>query len=343
MTSEPMPAPAPDNLARGYRSLQRITAAIRSQVDLGRVLDTLVGDTGHLLDLSLCALARWDPAGGALVFSQEFRRDTPSGPTPSMIGRRLTPGADPARRQLDHRLFKEQRSLVRPCTGEADGTAIVDDLQGLAHVVTPVVAEQRIVGILVSARVRELGAWRDDEVEFLRAAADSTAVAIQHASVRGRLRLLSTAAARLNSTMELDAFLRHLVEAAMRATQARTAMAGVREGDRMVCRELCRDGIWEPAEVRFSKDQGLAGWSWANRAPCISHDAPNDPRGDAGIVRQLGIDSVLCVPIVRCDGEVLGFLELINKSAGAPFAEEDVQFTATLAHHAALALELRKS
>jgi len=343
MSQKPMPAAAPGEPARGYRALQRITVAIRSQVDLGRVLDTLVGDTGHQLDLSLCALARTEPSGAALVFSQEFRRDTAIGPTPSLLGLRLSPGDDPARAGIDRRLFKEQRSVVRPGAEELPTPAILENLARHACVVTPVVADQKVIGMLVSARVPEMGPWRDDEVEYLRTAADITAVAIQHGSMRLRLRILAAAVAEINSPRELPALMRHLTEAAMMATHARAGLAGVREGDEMVCREILRAGVWEPADLHFTRQRGLAGWCWANRAPCVANDAPADPRGDVDLIRALDVFSAMTVPIVRGDGCVLGFFELHNKAAAAPFAEDDVQFTVTLAHHAALALELKRA
>jgi len=343
MTHRFMPAADPRELARGYRALQRITVAIRSQVDLGRVLDTLVADTGQQLDLSVCALARWEPAGAALVFCQEFRRDTEDGSTPSLLGLRVVPDSDPNNGVIDRRLFREQRSLVRPGADQTGLPAVLDDLGDQACVVTPMVADQRVVGLLVSARVSEMGPWRDDEVECLHAAADITAVAIQHAAIRARLRILAAAVAEINSPRDMPALMRHLTEAAMLVTHARMATAGVREGDEMVCREICREGAWEPIDVRFSRQRGLPGWSWTNRAPCLCNDAPGDPRGDAELIRRFGVLSALTVPIVGRDGEVIGFFELHNKAAGAPFGEEDLQFTATLAHHAALALELRKA
>jgi len=358
--------------ASGHRVLQRITAAVRSHVDLQRILDTLVADTGRHLDLSLCALARWDTAGERLVFTHEFNPHLSLSPSRSLQGRRYAPGEDPAAVAFEDLLFRQHRTYVSmavegrgaaarsavaavgaawaapasaPAEGEcSDRVVPAEAFSAIApwrRAVSPLVANHSVEGLLVACRPVELPPWNEADVEFLRTASDLAAVAIQHAAVRHRLHVLSSAAAEINSRLELGDLLRRLTESAMLVTQSTMAVAGMREGDEMVCRDLCRHGAWERIDLRFDRRRGLPGWSWTNRVGCIANEAISDPRADAALVRAHGVRNALTVPIVDRDGDVLGFFELYNRAAGSSYDEEDLQIATALAHHAALALELR--
>jgi GAF domain-containing protein len=199
-----------------------------------------------------------------------------------------------------------------------------------------------VQGLLVAARSREVSPWLESDVEFVRACADLAAVALQHAALRSRLGVLSAAPSEIHPRLEQEVLLRRLVESAITLTRATAGMAGLREGAELVCRERRRAGEWEPLELRLGPNRGLAGWCWANRVPCVANEAAQDPRADADLTRALGIESALAVPILNREGEVMGFLELHNKAAGVPFAEDDIALSCSLAHHAALALELRQ-
>ncbi len=335
----------------GFKALQRITVAVRSRIDLHRVLDSLVTDAGRFLDLTLCSLARWDVSGDHLAFSHEFRRDHSGAPAVTIQGRRLTPGADPEVRRFEELLFVEHRPFItggrRPGAAgsapeELDALpAPLLPLSRLSAVVAPMLADQRVTGILVAARHAQLPAWSDEEIEFLRTAADIAAVAVHHAAMRSHIRTLSAVAAKLNSHVDLATLLRRLTEAAMIVTQSTMGVSGLREGDEMVCREMRRQGRWDCIDVRFTRDRGLPGWAWTNRVPCIANDAAADRRADSGLIAQYGVHSALTVPIVDADGEVLGFFELQNKAAGIPYDDEDVHLASALAHHAAVALNGR--
>ena len=111
----------------------------------------------------------------------------------------------------------------------------------------------------------------------------------------------------------------------------------MRDGPELVCREYCRSGRWSPIEMRFTRQQGLAGWSWSNQVPCIANDARNDPRADKEFISRHGIRTALTMPIISRDLEVVGFFELYNKTGNARYEEDDVHLAAALAHHAALA------
>ncbi|MFZ0303757.1 MAG: GAF domain-containing SpoIIE family protein phosphatase [Terracidiphilus sp.] len=85
-------------------------------------------------------------------------------------------------------------------------------------------------------------------------------------------------------------------------------------------------------------DQGLVGACVRDNQVLIVNDAGSDDR----LLRNLSsaggyqVQQVLCVPMV-CEGNVIGALQLLNKSEG--FTEADSQVLGLLAHFAASAIE----
>ncbi|HEY3175146.1 MAG TPA: GAF domain-containing protein [Candidatus Polarisedimenticolia bacterium] len=337
------PQEAPSRASSWFRTLQRVSVAVRSGIDLRRVLDQLTADAGRSLDLSLCGIARWDESGAFLLFSHEYRRDPDPRSPLTLLGRRYTPGEEPLCEEFDQIVFKETRAYFPPrAPVDPDrGPLFGSYMGGGVRAIFPLVGDQRVLGLVAVARPQELPPWTDEEVEYLRAAADLASVAVQHSTLRSRLRRLSAASAEINSRMDLAELLRRLTEAAMSITQSTMGVAGLREGDEMVCREVCIAGRWSSADERFTRERGLPGWSWTNRVPCITNDPATDPRADPGLIAAYGIRSALTVPIVSRDGEVLGFFEMHNRTGGAPYGEEEVHLASALAHLAALALEAK--
>ncbi|HKY32791.1 MAG TPA: GAF domain-containing protein [Candidatus Polarisedimenticolia bacterium] len=330
----------------GFRALQRVTVAVRSQVDVPRVMDTLVSDAGRHLDLRVCALAFWHDEGAFLQVAHEYRREPDGVAYGSLYGRRYEPGADSAAAPFEAAVLQEHRVFTRAgragAADEASGVKVpgfLRELDELSLLVAPLVAGQRAEGLLTAARDTRRPDWTEGDQEFIRAAADLAAVALRHAALLRRLNLLTAAAEELNSRQDISGLLRRLAEAAMTGTGATMGMAGLRENGRLACREMRRGGSWEAAAIAVEPGRGLPGWSWEHRVPCMANDAAGDPRADQELVRRLGIVSALSVPIVSRDGDVVGFFELHNKAAGAPFTDDDVRFASTLAHHAALAVE----
>ncbi|HET6373337.1 MAG TPA: GAF domain-containing protein [Candidatus Polarisedimenticolia bacterium] len=346
---QPEPAAAA-RTAAGYRILERITVTIRSRVDLRRVLDLLAADAGRYLDLSLLSIARWDEAGAFLLFSHEYRRDSRTPSTPTLMGTRYTPEAAGGRAQTQ--LFSEHRPLLFSPPGQ-EGLGLDDTAEGgierpaflatlpsCAMMVAPLVADQRVIGLIVAARPEQLPSFCEEEVEFLRAAADIAAVAVQHATLGAQLRALATAAAVLSTRTDTRTLARRLTEAVLSVTQSTMGLLALREGDDLVCREIRRPVAWEPAAITFGQGIGLVGWSWVNRVPCIANDAASDPRADAEHVAAHRIRSALAVPIVDADGEVMGVFELHNKTAGIAYGDPDILLASAVAHYAAVCLHV---
>lgn len=94
-------------------------------------------------------------------------------------------------------------------------------------------------------------------------------------------------------------------------------------------------------EIRFPAGAGLAGHTARTGEALNIADAYSDPRFNRDIDRRTGYRTrqVLCVPLRRRDGAVIGVVQALNRRDGAPFDERDVRRLETLAGLAAVAVE----
>jgi Nif-specific regulatory protein len=86
--------------------------------------------------------------------------------------------------------------------------------------------------------------------------------------------------------------------------------------------------------------QGIAGWVAQNNKSVIVNDVAADERFYADISRQIGYptNSILAVPM-RVRDRCVGVIEILNKTDGRPFTEEDLQWLEIFATQAAIAVQ----
>jgi hypothetical protein len=118
---------------------------------------------------------------------------------------------------------------------------------------------------------------------------------------------------------DLDAALQLLVERAQYITGATGAAIALRRGQHndMLCRASTGSNAPELGAL-LSMEYGLSGECVRTRQPLRCDDAERDQRVNHEVCRQLGIASVVVMPIVS-DGQVLGVFELFS---GKPRAFE---------------------
>lgn len=86
--------------------------------------------------------------------------------------------------------------------------------------------------------------------------------------------------------------------------------------------------------------EGIAGWVAQNDRSLVVNDTESDPRHFSTIGDDTGYHTrnLVAVPL-RARDEVIGVLEVINKSGGLMFDDEDLRFLEVLADQAAIALQ----
>ncbi|HVR25756.1 MAG TPA: GAF domain-containing protein [Candidatus Polarisedimenticolia bacterium] len=126
---------------------------------------------------------------------------------------------------------------------------------------------------------------------------------------------------------DLDATLQLLVERAQYITGASGGAIALRRGEQndMVCRASTGSNAPQLGAL-LSTEYGLSGECVRTRQPLRCDDAERDPRVNRDVCRELGIASVVVMPIVGGD-QVLGVFELLS---GKPRAFDERDLSALL-------------
>jgi len=105
-------------------------------------------------------------------------------------------------------------------------------------------------------------------------------------------------------------------------------------------------GTKGPQVQRYSLNmgEGIAGWVAANNRSLIVNDVHSDQRFYADISKQIGFptSAILAAPM-RVKDRCVGVIEIINKSGGGGFSDEDLQWLEIFATQAAIAVQNARS
>jgi len=140
---------------------------------------------------------------------------------------------------------------------------------------------------------------------------------------------------------DLDAALQLLADRAQYITGAQGAAIALRRGGRndMQCRASTGSNAPEVGAL-LSTEFGLSGESVRTRRALRCDDAERDARVNREVCRQLGIASVVVMPVVH-DDEVLGVFELFSGKAHA-FGERDLSALQRLSEMVETAVRLAR-
>lgn len=156
-----------------------------------------------------------------------------------------------------------------------------------------------------------------------------------------RLREIVDVSALITSTLDPLEIRRRAVEAAARLAGAERASLLLidRRAKRLYFEVALGDDTSDLRRVAMVPGQGIAGSVLLSRTPVIVNDVRLDDRYDPGFDVKSGFTtrSMICVPVSYKD-RPLGVLQVINKRDGV-FDESDLEVTAALANHIAIALD----
>lgn len=158
------------------------------------------------------------------------------------------------------------------------------------------------------------------------------------ADERKKLALVQEVGRALSSGMKLDPLLSLIMG----------KVTELMEAERSTLYLLSDDGeeLWsklasgpDSVEIRLSVGQGIAGWVAKTRTLVNLPDAYADARFSPAIDHKSGFrtTSMLCVPMLGTQSEVVGALQVLNKRNG-PFLHADEELLAALASQAAVAI-----
>ncbi len=91
---------------------------------------------------------------------------------------------------------------------------------------------------------------------------------------------------------------------------------------------------------RIKPGEGIAGWVAQEQVPVIVPDVSKDPRFNprSSVESDFRAKSIMCVPMKNKDN-ILGVLEIVNKTNHEPFTKDDLALVLRIVDHAAIAIE----
>jgi TonB family protein len=144
----------------------------------------------------------------------------------------------------------------------------------------------------------------------------------------------------LSGELALDIVLNEIVEQACLATGATGAAIALARGDQMVCR-ASSGGTAPELGTRLDMSSGISGACMTTRRIQCCDDALTDPHADAEISQQLGVRSVVVVPLLR-DENLIGVFEIFSVRPSA-FGDRDLRTLEVLTKRILNNIEARQS
>ncbi len=152
------------------------------------------------------------------------------------------------------------------------------------------------------------------------------------------IRSLFHIAKTLTKTLELDAILEHLNYESMMLVGTEGSSAGLLSAEEFACDSFFDRSGPKKSGVVWPPDAGLLGWVLTNKKTYLTNDASHDPLIPPEIHIPLGLRSVLCVPVLGNQEEVIAFFALHNKRGG-DFRPSDVETVEGISKVASIAIQ----
>ena len=160
--------------------------------------------------------------------------------------------------------------------------------------------------------------------------------------MQNKIRTISQISALINASLDIQEVLNNSLAAVEQFIEVETSSIfelDANAGELFFC---CARGAEAEkiADLRLRVGEGIAGWVAHTEKPLIVADAYQDPRFLCAFDDITGFTtkSILCVPL-KAKHHLVGVLELLNKTDGTDFDEEDLNIMSILANQIGTALE----
>ncbi len=161
----------------------------------------------------------------------------------------------------------------------------------------------------------------------------------------GLLEAVNEIASAMATCLDPSRLTLEVVETVKRLLCADAATVFVLEKDGMLSCDLVEGGVEELAGSLYLRPgEGIAGWVASRREPVVIGDVEGDHRFAKRVDCETGYHTrtAMAVPLILA-GELVGVLQVVNRSDGLPFCEQHLEILETLAPHVAVALTNAKA
>ncbi len=208
---------------------------------------------------------------------------------------------------------------------------------------------QNVLGVLSVHRQAGTAPFSQEELELVTALSTQAAAALLNARVYRRLyrkhtqlQHLVEIGSHLTTILETDTVLNMITAKAIQLLhcEAGSLLLVDEENQELVFQVAIGPTGAQLIEKRLPMNRGIAGTVARTGVPLIVNDAMADPRHDDSIdsLTALLTRSLLCVPL-KSNHRTIGVLEVMNKTDGTPFDEEDAEALGGFAMQSTIALE----
>jgi formate hydrogenlyase transcriptional activator len=160
-----------------------------------------------------------------------------------------------------------------------------------------------------------------------------------HKRAQATIQSLLEISEKLNSTLDVDRLLEHLVLGAIKLVDAQAGLTGLCCEKNLYCRNYFTEQGATPFEYRWTPGKGLPGWLLVHKVPYLTNDAASDSRLIPELRERFQIRTVLSVPILDTKGEVIGFFQVHNKKDRQGFTFSDQEHAMAVAQIASVAVQ----
>jgi len=91
--------------------------------------------------------------------------------------------------------------------------------------------------------------------------------------------------------------------------------------------------------LSIPKEMGIGGWVLKNKKPFLSNNVSETDEFWGDISENFVTKNIICVPLFKSNGEVIGVLQALNRLDGEDFTENDIKVFEVFAWHASSAIE----
>lgn len=154
-----------------------------------------------------------------------------------------------------------------------------------------------------------------------------------------KMAILLDVTSSVNRILDLDALILKIVEKITQILDAERSSLFMLDPETNELWSKVAQGS-KVSEIRFPRSAGLAGFCADTGQVLNIKDAYQDPRFNPAVDRETKFKTktVLCVPIINREGDIIGVTQVINKKGGE-FDQEDEDLLKSLSSQLAVALE----
>jgi diguanylate cyclase (GGDEF)-like protein len=148
----------------------------------------------------------------------------------------------------------------------------------------------------------------------------------------------------LTSKLDLNDILSSIMRKSKKLIKAETwsfLLIDEETGDLVLADKCCmKKSKKKIKKIRIKRGEGIAGWVAQELIPVVVPDVSADSRFSPAVGKQITLrtKTIMCVPI-KSKGNILGVLEIVNKTTNEPFTREDLNLILRIVDHAAVAIE----